>query len=107
MYYWYFVLLRPKYHGSHRRACLGSTWALRALATCPLARVKSAGIYLGGVKSDSPLWILAAGKKGRRPHLSTQTGTRGLPDVVAIAWSKMRRDKHHTKKKRERRRCHV
>lgn len=46
----------------------------------------SAGLKRGGSKSDSPEWMFASsdGKCARKPHASTQIGTRGLPEVVAI-----------------------
>lgn len=43
-------------------------------------------IDLGGMKSDSPEWIAASGKKPFKLDASTQTGTRGLPLVVAIQY---------------------
>mmetsp|Transcript_33495 Transcript_33495/g.104240 ORF Transcript_33495/g.104240 Transcript_33495/m.104240 type:complete len:211 (-) Transcript_33495:232-864(-) len=44
-----------------------------------------AGLKRGGSKSDSPEWMCweSEGKKLRMPAASTQTGTRGLPEVVA------------------------
>mmetsp|Transcript_10206 Transcript_10206/g.13358 ORF Transcript_10206/g.13358 Transcript_10206/m.13358 type:complete len:275 (-) Transcript_10206:105-929(-) len=49
-----------------------------------LRYTSGAGLNAGGVKSDSPEWMEWGGKKARRPQASTQTGTRGFPEVVAI-----------------------
>mmetsp|Transcript_141612 Transcript_141612/g.440254 ORF Transcript_141612/g.440254 Transcript_141612/m.440254 type:complete len:211 (+) Transcript_141612:499-1131(+) len=59
-----------------------------ASLTCFAARMytSGAGLKHGGLKSDSPEWMCRSsdGKWRLRPAESTQTGTRGLPDVVAM-----------------------
>mmetsp|Transcript_14280 Transcript_14280/g.61179 ORF Transcript_14280/g.61179 Transcript_14280/m.61179 type:complete len:224 (-) Transcript_14280:66-737(-) len=42
------------------------------------------GLNLGGSKSDSPEWMVSGGKYSSNLHATTETGTRGLPLVVAM-----------------------
>mmetsp|Transcript_458 Transcript_458/g.1058 ORF Transcript_458/g.1058 Transcript_458/m.1058 type:complete len:206 (-) Transcript_458:444-1061(-) len=46
---------------------------------------EGSGLKRGGSKSLSPLWIFSGLNQGSRPAAMTETGTRGLPLVVAIA----------------------
>jgi hypothetical protein len=57
-------------------------------AAAALRYTSGKGLKRGGSKSLSPLWIFSSGKKSRSRAVSTQTGTRGLGDVVAIAYLK-------------------
>mmetsp|Transcript_44076 Transcript_44076/g.70772 ORF Transcript_44076/g.70772 Transcript_44076/m.70772 type:complete len:203 (-) Transcript_44076:350-958(-) len=70
----------PDVESSTAMQFFGSAFVFSAASTY----TAGSGLKRGGSKSLSPEWIISGGKKASNPQEMTDTGTRGLPLVVAI-----------------------